>query len=102
MRPCATPLVELEIQAEMLDLALIPMDTDADGRLVRGDFRVRGPGSNPFIDGEFLFDNVRLAGEAFDIVQGKLRHDGSGLERADLALIPGNGRTRRHGGYSTS
>jgi len=101
MRPRATPLVDLEIQAEMLDLGLIPMDTDADGRLVRGDFRVRGPVSNPFIDGKFLFDNVRLAGEAFDIVQGKLRHHGSDLELEDLELIRGKGRTRGHVRYNT-
>lgn len=101
MRPRAVPNVDVNLHADMLDLGLIPMETDADGRLVTGDFHIQGPVSNPFINGTFLFDNVRVAGEAFDIVQGKLRHHGDDLELEELELIRGKGRTRGHVRYNT-
>lgn len=101
MRPRSTPFVDVNIQADMLDLGLIPLDTDADGRLVTGNFHVRGLVSNPLIEGNFLFDNVRVAGETFDIVQGKLRHHGDELELQELELIRGKGRTRGDVHYNT-
>lgn len=101
MRPKSTPELDLDLHADMLDLGLIPMDTDADGRLVRGDFHIKGPISNPVVDGDFLFDNVRVAGEAFDIVQGTLRHHKEELALKNLELIRGKGRTRGDVNYNT-
>lgn len=101
MKPRKTPSVDLDIHADMLDLGLIPIDTDADGRLVTGDFNIRGKISDPYIDGSFLFDNVRVAGESFDIVQGKLSHHADELQLDELELVRGKGRARGNVRYNT-
>lgn len=101
MRPIRDPNIDLRIHGDMLDLGLIPLDTDTDGRLVSGDFHLRGRVSKPRLDGRFLFDNVRVAGESFDIVQGELSNRGADILLQDLEIIRGKGRIRGNAHYNT-
>lgn len=101
MRPITDPTIDLHLRANMLDLGLIPLDTDADGRLVAGEFHLRGKASRPMLDGQFLFDNVRVAGESLDIVQGELVHQGSEIVVNALEIIRGKGRVRGNASYDT-
>lgn len=101
MRPHADPRFDLRLQGTMLDLGLILLDTDTDGRLVHGDFHLRGRASAPLLDGDFLFDSVRVAGETFDIVQGTLINRGPEIILEDLEMIRGKGRVRGNARYHT-
>lgn len=101
MRPLPNPRFDLRLNGTMIDLGLIPLDSDTDGRLVQGDFHLRGNLQQPLLDGTFLFDNVRVAGEAFDIVQGELVNRGPEILLRDLEVVRGKGRVRGNAHYHT-
>lgn len=100
LRPLAVPTFDLKMQGERIDVGLLSLDGDIDGRLVHGDFHLRGDTQAPRLDGEFLFDAVRVAGESFDIVQGHLSMSGPRVAVSDLEVVRGKGRIRGSGDYN--
>lgn len=92
MQPITDPSMDVLLKGSMLDLGLIPLNTDADGRLVEGNLRIHGRLSNLNISGPFLFDNVRAAGESFDIIQGEAHYEHGIIVFNNLDLVRGKGR----------
>lgn len=100
MRPLAVPTFDMNIQGQRVDVGLLSLGADVDGRLVYGDFHVRGSTDRPLLDGDFLFDAVRVAGESFDIVQGSLTMAGPRVAVDQLEIVRGKGRVRGAGEYN--
>lgn len=100
-RPRANPTMNLKLEADGVDLGLLPFDMDIDGSLVRGDFSVSGSLQRPAMDGDFLFTGLRVANESFDIVQGRIGMQGSSIALRDLDVIRGKGRIRGAVDYDT-
>lgn len=94
LRPQSNPRVDLQIETTNVDLGLLPLTAEVDGRMVHGSFNVQGTASRPRLSGDFLFDGVRYANEYFDIVQGNIELQGSTLQLHELEVVHGKGRIR--------
>lgn len=93
-RPRAVPSVDAVLQARDVDLGLLPLDVEVDGSLVHGAFTIRGALNRPQLNGDFLFNGLRVANETFDIVQGTIAMQGPDVRVDNLDVIRGKGRIR--------
>ena len=90
----STPRLDVALQLDEIDLGLLPLTVDLDGRLVHGALSVRGDIARPRAEGDFLFDGIRFANESLDIVEGHIAIEGNEVQLAPFEAVHGKGRLR--------